>query len=106
MQRCGYEDCVSSLESPQSHEYGRWSLKLQGLHQVETDRKKYYRGGIIPCTATMKRATEKLHAKRKELAPFQEFQLEWGKGIKFCEARAVRLVCNTYGVTEKATYLF
>jgi hypothetical protein len=92
------EKCFHPLEYPE--EYGPcWgSLNYKGLEvprQVETERKKYYLGGILPCTADLKWVA-------KTIVPFEEYQSEWGKGIKLCHARAVRLACDAYGVTEKA----
>ena len=81
------------------------SLNYKGLvvlRKVETEGKKYYRGGVLPCTADLKRAAKRLETIGDESIPFKEFQSEWGKGIKFCHARTVRLACDAYGVTEKA----
>jgi hypothetical protein len=76
--------------------------ELEVLRQVETQGKKYYRGSVLPCTADIKRAATKLEPKADVLVPFKEYQSPWGKGIKFCEARALRVVCKSFGVLEKA----
>jgi len=59
---------------------------LEVLRKVETEWKKYYRGGVLPCTADLKRAAKRLETIGDESIPFKEFQSEWGKGIKFCHA--------------------
>ncbi len=43
-----------------------------------------------------------MEKKGEEVVPFQEIQTQWGKSIKFCEARTLCLACDTYGGTEKA----
>jgi hypothetical protein len=68
---------------------------------VETEGKKYYCGGILLCTADLKRVAKMLETLGDELVPFEEYQSEWGKGIKFCHARATQLACDAYGVMEK-----
>jgi hypothetical protein len=62
---------------------------LEVLRQVENEGKKYYHGGVLPCTADLKRVAKKVETLGDDISPFEEYQSEWGKGIKFCHARAV-----------------
>ncbi len=71
---------------------------------METGGKRYAHGSVLPSTAELKRAEKALELKADEIVPFKEIQTKWGKGIKFCEARTLRLACDTYGITEKAKH--
>ncbi len=62
---------------------------LEVLRELGSNGKKYYRGGVPPCTADLKRVALKIEAKGKELVPFEECQSQWDKEIKFCESRAL-----------------
>ena len=46
---------------------------LEVLRKVEIEGKKYYRGGVLPCTADLKRAAKRLETIGDELIPFEEF---------------------------------
>jgi hypothetical protein len=37
-----------------------------------------------------------------KICPFKEIYTKWGKGIQFCEAQTLKLVCDSFGITEKA----
>jgi hypothetical protein len=62
---------------------------VEVLQQLETGGKCFVHGS-------------ELEKKADEIVPYKEIQTKWGKGIKFCEARTLRLACNTYGITEKS----
>jgi hypothetical protein len=72
------------------------------LRNVETKGKRYYRGSVLPSPACLKRVAKVVETKAQELCPIEEIQTEWGKGLQFCEARTVKLVFDSYGLTEKA----
>jgi hypothetical protein len=50
----------------------------------------------------LNRAAKVVEQKADELCLMVEIQPQWGKGIKFCEARTVKLVFDSYGLAEKA----
>jgi hypothetical protein len=75
---------------------------LTVLRRVESKGKRFYRGGIIPSTACLQRAAKVLEKEADKICPFKEINTKWGKGIQFCEARMLKLVCDSFGVTEKA----
>jgi hypothetical protein len=75
---------------------------IEVLRSLETGGKCYYKSSVIPSTADIKRSARLLEKKGEEVVPFQEIQTQWGKSIKFCEARTLRFACDAYGVTEKA----
>jgi GTP-sensing pleiotropic transcriptional regulator CodY len=75
---------------------------IEVIHSLETGGKCYYRGSVLPSTASLKRAAKQLEAKAAELVPFKEVQTQWEKSIQFCEARTLHLACDMYGITEKA----
>jgi hypothetical protein len=76
--------------------------EIEVLRSLETGGKRYFRGSVLPSTAEIKRAAKKLESKADELVPFQEVQTKWGKSIKFCEARTLRLACDMYEISDKA----
>ncbi len=43
-----------------------------------------------------------MERKADEVCPTEEIQTQWGKGIKFCEAWTVKLVLDSFLLTEKA----
>jgi hypothetical protein len=75
---------------------------IEVLRKLESGGKRYYRGGILPSTAELKRAAKELEVLGNDMVPFTEVPTTFGKSIKFCEARVLRLVCDAYQVTEKA----
>jgi hypothetical protein len=81
------------------------TLNYQGLdvlRSVETKGKRYYRGSVLPSPACLKRAAKVVERKADEVCPMEEFETQWGKGIKLCEARTVKLVLDSFGLAEKA----
>ncbi len=53
------------------------SLNYKGIEvlwQVESEGKKYYRSGIIPCTADINHASKMIENKADAIVPFTEFQ--------------------------------
>ncbi len=72
------------------------------LRQVESKGKKYYHDGVLPCTGDLKCAAKVIENRATEIVPFTEYQSVWGKGIRFCEARAVHTVIDALSLTDKA----
>jgi hypothetical protein len=72
------------------------------LRNVESKGKRYYRGSVLPSPACLKRVAKVVEREADVICPIQEIQTQWGKGLKFCEARTVKLVFDSFRLTEKA----
>ncbi len=72
------------------------------LRNVEAKGKRYYRGSVLPSPTCLKRAAKIVERKADDICPIEEIQTQWGKGLKFCEARTVKLVSDSFDLTEKA----
>jgi hypothetical protein len=47
---------------------------IEVLREVESEGKKFYCFGVIPCTAYIKHASKIIENKANEIVPFMEFQ--------------------------------
>jgi hypothetical protein len=75
---------------------------IEVLRQVGSEGKKYFRGGFLPCTRDLKHAAMVIENRANAIVPFTEYQSVWGRGIHFCESRAVCTVFDAFSLTEKA----
>ena len=76
---------------------------IEILREVETAKKKYFRGSILPCSATLKRCAKSVEMMGQVLFPYTIGHLANGvEFLQFDYDKTVSTLLERYGLNEKA----